>query len=188
MYSLLQITNALAGEQNDSYSFNNSNQNSVQTSVRNSVNKSAYESDSLSESHLDPILLYDVYTTTFRLRDGSTLSNVDSTAVDAMKGSVLRILAAGERDGDLLNFTRSLPDNRLLGLLLLAVAGNFTVDQSPSALPQRCGIVVDPGTGVLMLRDNTVAQSVILEVLLIVSIVCLLRAWGTPKEIVQSNA
>ena len=29
-----------------------------------------------------------------------------------------------------------------------------------------------------MLRENTVAQSVILEVLLIVSIVCLVRAWG----------
>ena len=66
----------------------------------------------------------------------------------------------------------------MLGLLLLAVAGDFTVDQSPSALPQRCGIVVDPGTGALVLRDNAVAQSVVLEVLLIVSIVCLLSAWA----------
>jgi hypothetical protein len=141
-------------------------------------------SDSIhsKRSNLDPIILHEVYTTTFRLRDGSTLSSVDSTAIEAMKGSVRRILSAGENDGDLLNLTRSLPDNRLLGLLLLAVAGNFTVDQSPSALPQKCGIVVDPGTGVLMLRDNTVAQSVILEVLLIVSIVCLLRAWGAHNE------
>lgn len=137
---------------------------------------------------LSPTLLHDVYTSTFRLRDGSTLSSVDSTAVDAMKGSVRRILSARDEDGDLLNLTRSLPDDRLLGLLLLAVAGNFTVDQSPSALPQRCGIVVDPGTGALMLRDNAVAQSVILEVLLIVSIVCLLRAWGTPKEMVKSGS
>jgi hypothetical protein len=140
-----------------------------------------------SQSNLNPILLHSVYTTTFRLRDGSTLTSVDSTAADSMKGSLLRILAARESDGDLLNFTRSLPDDRLLGLLLLAVAGNFSVDQSPSALPQRCGIVVDPGTGALMLRDNAVAQSVILEVLLIVSIVCLLRAWGTPKDNVSAK-
>jgi hypothetical protein len=33
-----------------------------------------------------------------------------------------------------------------LSILLLAVAGNFTVFQS-SALLQRCGIVVDPGSG-----------------------------------------
>ena len=130
-----------------------------------------------SHAYLDPTLLHTVYTSVFRLRDGSALTSVDSTTIDAMKGSVRRILAA-EGDGDMLNLTRSLPDDRLLGLLLLAVAGNFTVDQSPSALPQKCGIVVDPGTGALMLRDNTVAQSVILEVLLIVSIVCLLSAWG----------
>lgn len=142
------------------------------------------DSNNESSNHdLEPVLLYNVYTTIFRLRDGSTLSSVDSSAIDVMKGSVRRILAAKESDGNLLTLTRSLPDDRLLGLLLLAVAGNFTVDQSPSALPQRCGIVVDPGTGVLMLRDNTVAQSVILEVLLIVSIVCLLRAWSsTSKE------
>lgn len=136
-----------------------------------------------ASAFLDPILLHDVYTSTFRLRDGSTLTSVDSTTIDAMKGSVRRILAVeGGNVTDVLNLTRSLPDDRLLGLLLLAVAGNFTVDQSPSALPQKCGIVVDPGTGALMLRDNTVAQSVVLEVLLIVSIVCLLSAWGTIKE------
>ena len=178
MYLLLHITDAR--EHNYSNSFNISESISDPNSINNSANNSANNSVNNSESKLDPILLHDVYTSIFRLRDGSTLSNVDSTAIDAMKGNVRRILAAGERDGDLLNFARSLPDDRLLGLLLLAVAGNFTVDQSPSALPQRCGIVVDPGTGVLMLRDNTVAQSVILEVLLIVSIVCLLRAWGAP--------
>ena len=133
-------------------------------------------------AHLDATLLHTVYTSVFRLRDGSTLTSVDSTTIDAMRGSVRRILAA-ESGVDMLNLTRSLPDDRLLGLLLLAVAGNFTVDQSPSALPQKCGIVVDPGTGALVLRDNTVAQSVILEVLLIVSIVCLLSAWGAQKEV-----
>ena len=127
---------------------------------------------------IDPILLHTVYTSIFRLRDGSALTSVDSTSIDAMKGSVQRILAADGGGMDWLNLTRSLPDDRLLGLLLLAVAGNFTVDQSPSALPQKCGIVVDPGSGALVLRDNAAAQSVILEVLLIVSIVCLVRAWG----------
>jgi hypothetical protein len=99
-----------------------------------------------------------------------------------MKGSVERLLAVGSGGGGLLNFTRTLPDDRLLSILLLAVAGNFTVDQSPYALPQRCGIVVDPGSGALVLRDNAAAQSVILEVLLIVSIVCLVRAWGAQKQ------
>jgi hypothetical protein len=135
---------------------------------------------SLSTAHwaLDPSLLHDAYTSTFRLRDGSALASVDSAALDAMRGSVERLLAVGVGGGGLLNHTRALPDDRLLSILLLAVAGNFTVDQSPSAIPQRCGIVVDPGSGALMLRDNAAAQSVILEVLLIVSIVCLVRAWG----------
>ena len=129
-----------------------------------------------------PALLHDVYASVFRLRDGSTLASIDSTAAEAMRGSVSRILSAQGESEDLLSLARSLPDDRLLALLLLAVAGNFTVDQSPSALPQRCGIVVDPGTGALVLRDNAVAQSVVLEVLLIVSIVCLLGAWGSPRE------
>ena len=128
---------------------------------------------------IDPTLLHDTYTDTFRLRDGSTLASVDAAALAAMRGSVQRLLAVGV-DDNILNHTRALPDDRLLGLLLLAVAGNFTVGQS-TALPQRCGIVVDPGSGALVLRDNAAAQSVILEVLLIVSIVCLVRAWGGVK-------
>jgi hypothetical protein len=38
--------------------------------------------------------------------------------------------------------------------------------------------VVDAGTGELALKDSAEAQSVILEVLLIVSIVCLMRTWA----------
>ena len=127
---------------------------------------------------IDSTLLHDTYTNTFRLRDGSALLSVDATALTAMRGSVQRLLAVGHGEPvHLLNYTRDLPDDRLLSILLLAVAGNFTVAQT-SALPQRCGIVVDPGSGALVLRDNAAAQSVILEVLLIVSIVCLVRAWG----------
>ena len=126
---------------------------------------------------LDRALLHSTYSSTFRLRDGSTLSSVDSEALNAMRGSVQRLLAVGGNTS-FLGHARTLPDDRLLAILLLAVAGNFTVDQSPSAIPQKCGIVVDSGSGALMLRDNAAAQSVILEVLLIVSIVCLVRAWG----------
>jgi hypothetical protein len=45
-------------------------------------------------------------------------------------------------------------------------------------MPQRCGIVVDPSSGALVLQDSAATQSVILETLLIVSIVCLVKAWG----------
>lgn len=130
-----------------------------------------------------PSLLGAAYASVFRLRDGSALSGVDSSALDAMRASVRRMVSSPLGDvRSILNATRALPDDRLLSLLMLAVAGNFTVDQSPSSIPQRCGIVVDPGTGALQLRDNAVAQGVILEVLLIVSIVCLLGAWVREKK------
>lgn len=132
-------------------------------------------------TEIDPQLLHSAYTDTFRLSDGSSLVSVESAATDAMQDSLRRLVAC-DPPLDILNFTRALPDDRLLRLLLLAVAGNFTVDQSPSALQQQCGIVVDPGTGALILRDSRATQSVVLEVLLIVSIVCLLRAWGDQRE------
>jgi len=78
----------------------------------------------------------------------------------------------------LMHFVRTLPDMDLMRVLLLAVAGDFIVDHSPSAIQQRCAVVVDPGSGGLVLRDNNASQSVILDVLLIVSIVFLLKAWG----------
>ena len=130
---------------------------------------------------VDPVLLRTVYLSTFHLQDGSTLASLDASALDSMRGSLQRLLAVGDPGAELLGAARALPDAALLQVLLLAVAGNFTVDQSPSALQQQCGIVVDGGTGALVLRDNSATQSVILEVLLIVSIVCLLRAWGETK-------
>lgn len=126
---------------------------------------------------IDPLLLHTAYTAVFRLRDGSALAGVDALALEAMRGNLQR-LVAGNASAELLPAVRALPDDRLLGILLLAVAGNFTVDQGASALQQECGVVVDGGTGALVLRNGSAAQSVILEVLLIVSIVCLLRAWG----------
>ena len=129
---------------------------------------------------LDPVLLRAVYTATFQLRDGSVLASVDVFALNAMRGNLQRLLGVGNASEELLPAARGLPDDRLLGILLLAVAGNFTVQQS-SALSQDCGIVINPGTGALMLNDSSSTQSVILEVLLIVSIVCLLRAWSDKK-------
>lgn len=129
-----------------------------------------------AEQTVDGSLFYNVYGDVFTMRDGSKLSEGESRAVDAMQGSVQRLLAVGTGT-DLLSAARALPDEELLRVLFLAVVGNFTTDQSPSALPQRCALVVDPVSGGFVLKDVGTTQSVILEVLLIVSIVCLLRAW-----------
>ena len=130
----------------------------------------------MSAPPVDPQLLLAVYTSTFRPRDGSTLAGVGAAALETMRGGLQRLVS--DSTSELLPATRALPDDRLLGLLLLAVAGNFVVDRGASALPQECGVVVDGGTGALVLRNGSAAQSVILEVLLIVSIVFLLRAWA----------
>ena len=136
-----------------------------------------------STSSGDPVsqlyMFHEVYADVFRLRDGSQLGGVSARAVDAMRSSVQRLLAVGSNT-DLTSVARSLPDEALLRVLFLAVVGNLTTDQSPSALQQRCALVVDAGTGGFVLKDSGTTQSVILEVLLIVSIVCLLRAWGAP--------
>lgn len=121
-------------------------------------------------------LFHEVYADVFTLRDGSKLGESESRAVDAMQGSVQRLLAVGAGT-DLLSAARALPDEELLRVLFLAVVGNFTTDQSPSALPQKCALVVDSVSGGFVLKDVGTTQSVILEVLLIVSIACLLRAW-----------
>lgn len=128
---------------------------------------------------VDPLLLHTVYTSVFRLRDGSTLAGVDAAALETMRGNLQRLV--DNTTAEILPAVRALPDDRLLGLMLLAVVGNFTTYQGASALPQECGVVVDGGTGALVMRNSSAAQSVILEVLLIVSIVCLLRAWGDKK-------
>ena len=119
------------------------------------------------------------YLTTFPLQDGPTLASLDASALDSMRGSLQRLLVVRGPNAEILWEVRALPDPALL----LAVAGNLTVDQSPSVMQQQCGIVVDGGTGALVLRDNSATKSVILEVLLIVSIFCLLRAWGEKKGV-----
>lgn len=134
-------------------------------------------SNSVSIPDPSTSLTRDVYTHVFRLNDGSHLANTDTAAVTSMINNVQRLLDCRPGD-DILEHARNASDSDILRLLFLAVAGNFTVDQSPSALPQRCALVIDPGTGSLMFRDSGTTRSVILEVLLIVSIVCLLRAWG----------
>lgn len=127
-------------------------------------------------SSSDLSLFHEVYSDVFTMRDGSKLDGSESKAVDAMQGSVQRLLAVGTGE-DLLGAARALPDEELLRILFLAVVGNFTTDQSPSALPQKCALVVDPVSGGFVMKDVSTTQSVILEVLLLVSIVCLLKAW-----------
>ena len=122
-----------------------------------------------------------VYASVFSLKDGSQLDDTDTRAVDTLRASVQRLLGVGT-GADTLSAARRSSDEELLRILFLAVAGEFTVSQSPSALPQRCALVVDASSGELVLRDSTVTQSVILEVLLIVSIVCLMRAWGDQRR------
>ena len=122
-------------------------------------------------------LLQTEYGEVFTLRDGSSLVGMDTRAIGTMLASVQRLLALAPGQ-DMLSSARSLPDSEMIRVLFLAVAGNFTVAQTPSALPQRCALVVDGQTGELILRDDKLTQSVILEVLLIVSIVCLMRAWA----------
>jgi len=99
--------------------------------------------------------------------------------VSAMLRNAKRLLSLQEiSDQQIPNATRALSDAEIFRLVFLAVAGNFVVDHAESAaLPQRCALVVNPGSGGLVLRDNLSTQSVVLEVLVIVSIICLLRAW-----------
>jgi hypothetical protein len=122
-------------------------------------------------------LARDVYSQVFRLSDGSHLANTDTAAVNSMLDNIHRLLACRPED-DILKIMRNNSDSDVFRILFLSVAGSFAVEQSSSALPQRCALVVDPGTGSLTFRDSSATRSVILEVLVVVSIVCLLRAWG----------
>jgi hypothetical protein len=119
-----------------------------------------------------------VYGEIFTFRDGSVLAETDTRATETMRTGIQRLL--GSKTGACpAEVARRLQDDELLRILFLAVAGNFTVaDRVESGLPQGCALVVDAGTGELSLRDGAEAQSVILEVLLIVSILCLMRTWG----------
>jgi hypothetical protein len=122
-------------------------------------------------------LFHQVYSDVFRLQDGSVIGTGRTRAVDAMQSSVRRLLAI-DANSDILRVSRTLDDEFLLRVLFLAVVGNFTTDQTPSALPQRCALVVDAASGNFVLKDHETTQSIILEILLIISIICLVRAWG----------
>ena len=148
------------------------------------INKSFTQSTD-SKSSTDTLRVTDleakVYSSTFKFTDGSELTQTSTVAVNAMIYNAKKLLAISS-DKSIVNTTRELKDNDALKLVFLAVAGNFVVDHSESAsLPQRCTLVVDPGSGGLILKDSSSTKSVILEVLVIVSIVCLLRAWDGVK-------
>ena len=70
-----------------------------------------------------------------QLRDESVLANLDVFAPNSMGWHLQCQLGMGNTSEELLPVSRMLPDDRLLGTLLLAVAGNLTVDQR-SALSQ----------------------------------------------------
>ena len=123
-----------------------------------------------------------VYLSTFRLEDGSQLSEANTISVQVMLHNARRLLAVDSMR-DVVNATRSADDQTLLKILYLAVAGNFVVSRDrPGAFQQRCALVIDPGTSGLVLQDNSSTQYVILEVLVIVSILCLLRAWSGSEK------
>ena len=148
----------------------------------------------------DTELMQQTYLSVFRLRDGSQLAPGNTRAQESMRAGVKRLLgvtlASSEEsateytDAFALTYTasalllvaRSLPDEVLLRVLFLAVAGDFAVDRSPSAISQKCAIVADAGTGVLVFKDMGAEHSVIMDVLLIMSIVFLLRVWGVKDQ------
>ena len=135
-----------------------------------------------------------VYSSVFSLRDGSEISPLGLRAVDTMVLHVGRLLdfqavpssGQGEEGGgdSILEFARrNISDAHLWKILFLAVAGNSTVYQprAAQAVPQQCALVADPATGELAFFDSGNTRSVILEVLLIICLLCLLRAWSKMK-------
>jgi hypothetical protein len=123
----------------------------------------------------------EIYIDTFRLQDGSRLTEFSNVALNVMINNVKRLLSQPFNE-DIINATRQLNDEAILKILYLAVAGNFvTSNVEKSALPQRCTLYVNPGTGALVLSDNTSTQNIVLECLVIISILCLLRAWSDFK-------
>ena len=137
-----------------------------------------------------------VYSSVFSMRDGSELSPLGIRAVDTMILHVARLLDASLIDvsnlkasspapeissESILAFARrNITDAHLWKILFLAVAGNSTVYQprAAQAVPQQCSLVADPSSGELAFYDSSSTRSVILEVLLIICLLCLLRAWS----------
>lgn len=123
------------------------------------------------------ILSNQVFREVFKLKDGSQLTDTNPISVTLMTNNVARLINTASIS-NVLNATRASSDRDLLKLLFLAVAGNFVVEnKEQDVLNRRCTLVVDPGTSALVVEDTSSTQYVILEVLVIVSIICLLRAW-----------
>ena len=123
------------------------------------------------------ILSNQVFREVFKLKDGSQLTDTNPISVTLMTNNVARLINTASIS-NVLNATRASSDRDLLKMLFLAVAGNFVVEnKEQDVLNRRCTLVVDPGTSALVVEDTSSTQYVILEVLVIVSIICLLRAW-----------
>ena len=134
---------------------------------------------------MDPqfvLLSNQVFREVFKLKDGSQLTETNPISVILVTNSIARLLNTASTPSSVLNATRASSDRELLKILYLAVAGNFVVERKEQdVLSRRCTIVVDPGTTALVVEDTSSTQYVILEVLIIVSIICLLRAWEASK-------
>lgn len=123
------------------------------------------------------VLSNQVFREVFKLKDGSQLTETNPISVNLMTNNVARLINTASIS-NILNATRALSDRDLLKILFLSVAGNFVVEnKEQDILNRRCTLVVDPGTSALVVEDTSSTQYVILEVLVIVSIICLLRAW-----------
>lgn len=128
------------------------------------------------------LLSNQVFREVFKLKDGSQLTETNPISVSLVTNNIARLLNTASTPSNVLNATRASSDKDLLKILYLAVAGNFVVEsREQDVLSRRCTIVVDPGTTALVVEDTSSTQYVILEVLIIVSIICLLRAWEASK-------
>jgi hypothetical protein len=124
----------------------------------------------------------EVYSNTFLMSDGSELTDVKHNAVNGMIQNARRLLEIPNNES-ITSSVRNSSDDKILKIIFLAVAGNFVVYQGHSGtISQTCSLVINPGSGALVLRDNFNTQSVIMEVLVIVSIICLLRSWKEDKD------
>ena len=118
-----------------------------------------------------------VYSETFLMSDGSQLGNIEHYAVKAMNQNARRLLEIANNESIVANIKNS-TNEKILKIVYLAVAGNFVVYQGQSGgISQTCSLVINPSTGNLVPKDKSNTQNLIMEVMVIISIICLLRSW-----------
>jgi len=111
-----------------------------------------------------------------QLKGKAQFSDVNVAAIMALEQQVKRIM--GSDPSMDLNVTelRDKSDSELLGVLLLAVLGNFTT-AAGSSWHQPCSLVVDPLTGGVVAVTPPVVSTLALKVVVILLIVVQFRQW-----------